>query len=173
MNEADLTHLRRCVDLAAEAVEHGDQPFGSVLVSGDGTVLAERRNRIVTTGDLTAHPKLALAGWASQHLDPSERAAATMYTSGEHCTMCAAAHVRVGIGRLVYVLSAPMIAELAKPDVMINLRVTDIAAASHFGIVIEGPCDELVPEATALFHRWRGPHRAASAGSTIQFESRI
>jgi hypothetical protein len=82
MNEADLTHLRRCVDLAAEAVEHGDQPFGSVLVSGDGTVLAERRNRIVTTGDLTAHPELALAGWASQHLDPSERAAATMYTSG-------------------------------------------------------------------------------------------
>ena len=127
MNEADLTHLRRCVDLAAEAVEHGDQPFGSVLVSGDGTVLAERRNRSVTTGDLTAHPERALAGWASQHRDPSGRAAATMYTSGEHCTMCAAAHVRVGIGRLVYVLSAPMIAELVEPDVKIGLRMTQIA----------------------------------------------
>ena len=134
MNDDDLLHLRRCLELAAEAVERGDQPFGSVLVSGDGTVLAERRNQIVTTGDLTAHPELALAGWASQHLDAAQRGAATMYTSGEHCTMCAAAHVRVGIGRLVYVLSAPMIAELAKPDVMINLRVTDIAAASNFGI---------------------------------------
>nr|WP_291819170.1 hypothetical protein [Candidatus Microthrix sp.] len=56
MNDDDLLHLRRCLELAAEAVERGDQPFGSVLVSGDGTVLAERRNRIVTTGDLTAHP---------------------------------------------------------------------------------------------------------------------
>lgn len=153
MNDDDLIHLRRCVDLAAEAVEHGDQPFGSVLVSGDGTVLAERRNRIVTTGDLTAHPELALAGWASQHLDPSERAAATMYTSGEHCTMCAAAHVRVGIGRLVYVLSAPMIAELVEPDVKIGLRMTDIVAASNVDVTVEGPCDELVPEASALFGR--------------------
>ncbi len=153
MNDTDLAHLRRCIELAAEAVDHGDQPFGSVLVSGHGDVLAERRNRIVSTGDLTAHPELALAGWASQHFDPSQRAAATMYTSGEHCTMCAAAHVRVGIGRLVYVLSAPMIAELTEPDVTIGLRVTDIVAASNVAIVVEGPCDELVPEASALFRQ--------------------
>jgi len=36
---ADLPHLRRCVELAAEAVEAGDSPFGSVLVAADGTVL--------------------------------------------------------------------------------------------------------------------------------------
>ena len=153
MNDTDLLHLRRCVELAAEAVAQGDQPFGSVLVSGDGTMLAERRNQIATTGDLTAHPELALAGWASQHLDPSERAAATMYTSGEHCTMCAAAHVRVGIGRLVYVLSAPMIAELVEPEVKIGLRVTDVVAASNVDVIVEGPCDELAPEASALFGR--------------------
>lgn len=153
MNDTDRAHLRRCVELAAEAVGHGDQPFGSVLVSGDGAVLAERRNQIVTTGDLTAHPELALAGWASQHLEPSERAAATMYTSGEHCTMCAAAHVRVGIGRLVYVLSAPMIAELAEPDIKIGLRVADVVAASNVEVVVEGPCEELVPEASALFRQ--------------------
>ena len=41
----DLPHLRRCVELAAEAVDAGDFPFGSVLVAGDGRVLAEDRNR--------------------------------------------------------------------------------------------------------------------------------
>jgi tRNA(Arg) A34 adenosine deaminase TadA len=37
----DLPHLRRCVELAAEAVAAGDFPFGSVLVGEDGRVLAE------------------------------------------------------------------------------------------------------------------------------------
>jgi len=30
MAEADLMHLRRCVELASEAVDAGDFPFGSV-----------------------------------------------------------------------------------------------------------------------------------------------
>jgi tRNA(Arg) A34 adenosine deaminase TadA len=34
VTEADLAHLRRCVELAAEAVAAGDFPFGSVLVAG-------------------------------------------------------------------------------------------------------------------------------------------
>jgi len=41
VTEADLPHLRRCVELATEAVEAGDFPFGSVLVAANGTVLAE------------------------------------------------------------------------------------------------------------------------------------
>src|SRR5438105_998467 len=49
----DLPHLRRCIELAAEAADAGDHPFGSVLVAGDGRVLAEERNREVSTGDPT------------------------------------------------------------------------------------------------------------------------
>lgn len=151
MNGVDLNHLRRCIALAARAADRGDEPFGSVLVGRDGEVLAERSNEVVTTGDQTAHPELALAAWASQHLDVATRAAATMYTSGEHCAMCAAAHIRTGIGRLVYVLSTPMIDELAGPGISIGLRATDLVAASNFHVDIEGPCDELVSEAAALF----------------------
>lgn len=33
--QTDLRHLRRCVDLAAQAFDAGDEPFGSVLVSAD------------------------------------------------------------------------------------------------------------------------------------------
>ena len=42
---ADLPHLQRCVELAAEAVDAGDFPFGSVLVAADDQVLAEDRTR--------------------------------------------------------------------------------------------------------------------------------
>jgi tRNA(Arg) A34 adenosine deaminase TadA len=39
--EADRRHLHRCVQLAQEALEAGDEPFGSVLVAEDGTALQE------------------------------------------------------------------------------------------------------------------------------------
>ena len=53
----ELPHLRRCVELAAQAVDAGDFPFGSVLVAADGLVLAEDHNREVSTGDATRHPE--------------------------------------------------------------------------------------------------------------------
>src|SRR5699024_9719564 len=82
--EHDREWLRRCVDLAAEALDAGDEPFGSILVSADGSELFADRNR-VAGGDPTQHPEFAIARWAAQHLSPTERAAATVYTSGEHC----------------------------------------------------------------------------------------
>lgn len=41
ITDHDMQHLRRCVALAAEALEAGDKPFGSVLVDSDGQVLRE------------------------------------------------------------------------------------------------------------------------------------
>ncbi len=52
LNDVELRHLRRCVELATKALEEGDEPFGSVLVAADGTVLAEDHNR-VASGDRT------------------------------------------------------------------------------------------------------------------------
>ena len=47
ITEVDLGHLQRCVALAKEALIAGDKPFGSVLVSQDGEVLFEDRNRTI------------------------------------------------------------------------------------------------------------------------------
>jgi len=98
--------LQRCVDLAREALDHGDAPFGSVLVDGDGHVLAEARNRETSQADPTAHPELELAHWALRNLSPADRRSATVYTSGEHCPMCAAAHGWIGLGPIVFAASA-------------------------------------------------------------------
>jgi len=86
LSDTDLTHLRRCVELAREGLEHGDEPFGSVLVDGAGAVRFEDRNR-VKDGDETRHPEFEIAKWAANNLTPQERAAATVYNSGEHCPM--------------------------------------------------------------------------------------
>jgi tRNA(Arg) A34 adenosine deaminase TadA len=105
------THLTRCVELAREALDDGDDPFGSVLVGPAGSVLAEARNRERSRADVTAHPELELAHWAWANLDAQERATATVYTSGEHCPMCAAAHGWVGLGAIVFAASAPQLSE--------------------------------------------------------------
>lgn len=106
LTRADLTHLRRCVELGTEAVDAGDAPYGSVLVGADGVVLAEDRNREASTGDATRHPEFELARWAATNLAADARATATVYTSGEHRPMCSAAHAWVGLGRIVYASSS-------------------------------------------------------------------
>ena len=83
LDDDDMRHLRRCVALATEALDAGDEPFGSVLVGADGTVLFEDRNR-VAGGDATRHPEFEIARWAAANLTPQERKRATVYTSGEH-----------------------------------------------------------------------------------------
>ena len=61
INNTDLKHLRRCVELAKISLEKGDEPFGSILVSSEGRVLAEDHNH-VAAGDHT--PMCAAAhGW--------------------------------------------------------------------------------------------------------------
>ncbi|MEU9883240.1 nucleoside deaminase [Streptomyces phaeochromogenes] len=154
VSEAELKHLRRCVELATEALDSGDEPFGSVLVGADGTVLAEDHNR-VASGDRTRHPEFELARWSAAHLTPEERAAATVYTSGEHCPMCAAAHGWVGLGRIVYVASSEQLSawlgELGVPAPPVRpLPIQEVAP----GVLVEGPAPELADEVRALHRRF-------------------
>jgi len=158
VNENELRHLRRCVELATEALEAGDEPFGSVLVGGDGSVLAEDHNR-VASGDRTRHPEFELARWSSAHLSPEERAAATVYTSGEHCPMCAAAHGWAGLGRIVYVSSSEQLmawlGELEVPAPPVRaLPIRDVVP----DLVVEGPVPGLAEQVRELHRRF---HRAS------------
>ena len=143
MESSDLRHLERCLALAAEALADGDEPFGSVLVDATGRELYADRNR-VKDGDATQHPEFAIARWSAANLAPDERAAATVYTSGEHCAMCAAAHGWVGLGRIVYAASSAQLAAwLAEwgvpPAPVATLAITDVAP----GVRVEGPVPEL------------------------------
>jgi tRNA(Arg) A34 adenosine deaminase TadA len=157
LNDTDLTHLRRCVALAAEALAAGDEPFGSLLVAADGAVLAEERNRVVSAADRTRHPEFELARWAVAHLTPAQRAAATVYTSGEHCPMCAAAHGWAGLGRIVYASSSEQLtgwmAELGVPPSPVRpLRIREVVPS----LAVAGPAPELARQVRELHHRFHG-----------------
>lgn len=152
ITETDLKHLKRCVELAKTALEKGDEPFGSVLVSADGEVLFEDHNH-VASGDHTQHPEFAIARWAAKNMTPEERKKATVYTSGEHCPMCAAAHGWVGLGRIVYASSSAQLVEWLNelgvpPSRVRNLPIQDVIRDT----VVEGPVPELAEQVREL-HR--------------------
>ena len=147
----DLDHLRRCVELAREALDDGDEPFGSLLIDGDGVIRYEDRNR-VKDGDATRHPEFAIARWAVSNLAPVQRVRATVYTSGEHCPMCSAAHAWVGLGRIVYATSSEQLTawrtEWGGPaSPVAPLPITAVAPK----IPVDGPAPELADEMKALY----------------------
>jgi tRNA(Arg) A34 adenosine deaminase TadA len=153
ISELDLVHLRSAVALAGEAHDAGDQPFGTVLVDADGTVLWSGRNH-AGAGDETQHPELAVAQWSAR-LTPEERARCTVYTSGEHCAMCSAAHGWMGLGRIVYAVSGAQLLgwrrDWGAPEPVVSpLSINDVAPY----VPVDGPAPELEDELREL-------HRAA------------
>jgi tRNA(Arg) A34 adenosine deaminase TadA len=112
---------------------------------------------VVETGDATQHPELELARWAAARLTPEQRAQCTVYTSGEHCPMCAAAHGWVGLGRIMYVTAAHQLSAwlaeagiAAAPVAPLPIQQSQRAWSS------QGPVDELVDEVRRLQLRFHG-----------------
>ncbi|AHI28279.1 nucleoside deaminase [Marinobacter similis] len=154
-DETDLKHLARCVELAAKALESGNPPFGSVLVDGTGAVKFEGHN-LTADGDATQHPELAIARWAAANMTPEERVASTVYTSGEHCPMCAAAHGWVGLGRIVFASSSEQLSvwldEMhVSPPPVATLPINTVVP----GLPVEGPFPVLAEAVRKLHERYQ------------------
>lgn len=155
LSSSDIDYLRRAVELARQALEAGNPPFGSVLVNAAGEIVKEDHNRTVTDGDVTLHPELSLAIWAQKNLTLSERASSIVYTSGEHCPMCSAAHAYAGLGRIVYASSSTQLVQWKKelgvdPGPVVSLPINQIVP----GLSVDGPAPGLDEEVYEL-HRLR------------------
>lgn len=162
LSTTDIGYLRRCVRLAREALDAGDDPFGSVLVDAGGKVLREDRNRDTTEADITLHPEFTLAVWAQKHMAPADRAAATVYTSGEHCPMCTTAHAYAGLGRIVYASSSAQLVQWktqlgVKAGPVASLPINQVAP----GLTVDGPAPGLDEEVYEL-------HRLKQARATTE-----
>jgi tRNA(Arg) A34 adenosine deaminase TadA len=108
-------HMRDAFELAREAAERGDEPFGSVLVRAD-TVVMTASNRVNTESDVRRHPELDLAYRACNEYESDERAEIVMYTSTEPCPMCAGGMARAGFGGVVYSVEGDEIAAFQDRD---------------------------------------------------------
>lgn len=138
MNDRDEIFLQRAIDLAAAGRGAGEEPFGSLLVGSDGTVLAEGYNTVRADHDISAHPEFKLATWAAVNLAAAAAAEVTMYTSCQPCPMCTGAIDRSGLGRVVYALSNEQFAHLYPHAVFPSVQQDGPALLQQAQVPLEG-----------------------------------
>lgn len=98
---ADETFMREAVRLSRLAVEHGNEPFGAVLVKG-GEIVFSNENQIFTRHDPTFHAEAGLIREFCRETGITDLREYTLYSSCEPCFMCSGAMVWTRLGRLVY-----------------------------------------------------------------------
>jgi tRNA(Arg) A34 adenosine deaminase TadA len=142
MDERDEAFLRRAIDLARRAVEHGNMPFGAVLVDGAGEVVLEAENTSITEHDPTGHAETNLMREAGRRFEPEYLEGCTMYTSCEPCAMCAGSVYWVGVRRVVYALDMPGLDRVVGADPKNptpHLRAEVVLNGGKHPIALEGP----------------------------------
>ena len=97
----DEVFMRQAIELSRQAVAHGNEPFGAVLVK-DGAVVFTNENQIYTQHDPTFHGEAGLIRRFCAQTGSTDLHEYTMYSSCEPCFMCSGAMVWVKLGRLVY-----------------------------------------------------------------------
>lgn len=88
--------LHRCLDLAAQALDVGGFPIGSIIVA-DGKEIAAGFSAVEPLKDVTAHAEIQAirsAGLAAK--------GGILYSSLEPCMMCLAACAWAGVRRVVF-----------------------------------------------------------------------
>lgn len=97
----DERFMREAIRLSRSAVEHGNEPFGAVLVK-DGEIVYSNENQIYTMHDPTFHAEAGLIRRFCAETAITDLSEYTLYSSCEPCFMCCGAMVWTHLGRLVY-----------------------------------------------------------------------
>ena len=99
--QEDEKFMREAIRLSRQAVEHGNEPFGAVLVK-NGEIVFSNENQIYTRHDPTFHGEAGLIREFCAQTAITDLREYTLYSSCEPCFMCSGAIVWVKLGRLVY-----------------------------------------------------------------------
>jgi len=148
MNDLDIEHLKASIAVARRAREHGNHPFGAVLVDENNRVVLEAENTVITGRDSTGHAETNLVRLATQQFSLEELARCTLYASTEPCAMCAGAIFWSEIGRVVFALSEVDLYDIVgREPGQLLLPCREVFAHSQRSIEVHGPVPELEVEA--------------------------
>ncbi|TKA10291.1 nucleoside deaminase [Actinacidiphila oryziradicis] len=137
----DEKHLLAAIDIAARSRAHGNHPFGALLVLG-GEIVLEAENTVVTGQDATGHAETNVVRLACRTYRREQLPESTLYTSTEHCAMCAGAVYWSGIRRVVYALGEDELLAVtgANPDnPTMSLPCREVFARGQRPTSVSGP----------------------------------
>ena len=135
--EMDREFIRRSYEIARGAGADGGRPFGSVLVH-EGKIIAEFKNIVTETGDVTPHAETGLVALATQKFSRDVLAESTLYTSTKPCIMCCGAIYWGGISRLVYGTTSSQMSQLLGREYL-SIPSREVFERIQPGVVVVGP----------------------------------
>jgi tRNA(Arg) A34 adenosine deaminase TadA len=144
-------HLLAAIELARRAREHGNHPFGALLVDEDGNVVLEAENTVLTERDVTGHAETNLMRLASSRFDAAFLGTCTLYTSTEPCPMCAGAIYWGNVRRVVFALSQEEMRRISGGDpenFQLELTSREVFARGDHDVEVIGP--HLLEQARAV-----------------------
>jgi tRNA(Arg) A34 adenosine deaminase TadA len=138
--------LSRAFLLAAEARAAGDHPFGALL-SVDGEIVAEARNLVTSSRDITAHAETELVRVLERGGQLDLLGIGVVYASCEPCPMCVGALFWGGARHVVFGLSSARLGELvARPGqdrYGFSITAAQVAAWATPLLQVDGPNREV------------------------------
>ena len=99
MNDEEL--MRMAIAEAKLAEEHGDIPFGAIVVLND-EVLSSRHNERELQNDPTAHAEMLAIRDAAKALGTSRLDGAILVSTLEPCPMCAGAALLARVSKVIF-----------------------------------------------------------------------
>ena len=95
------TYMKRALELAREAAEHGEVPVGCVIVLR-GKIIGEGRNRREEKQSTASHAEMEAIAAANAAVGSWRLSEAELYVTLEPCPMCAGAILNARIGKVFY-----------------------------------------------------------------------
>ncbi len=95
------TYMKRALELAREAAEHGEVPVGCVIVLR-GEIIGEGRNRREEKQSTASHAEMEAIAAANAAVGSWRLSEAELYVTLEPCPMCAGAILNARIGKVFY-----------------------------------------------------------------------
>lgn len=151
--QSAVYYLRQAIAVSKKAREHGNTPFGAILVDPEGTILLEQENIEITQSNCTGHAETTLMEAASKRYSKSFLWNCTLYTTAEPCAMCAGAIYWGNVGKVVYGISEERLLTLTgdnEQNPTFNLPCREIFSKGQKQITVVGPFPELEDEIVAV-----------------------
>ncbi len=116
--------MRRCLELARQARQHGESAVGSLVVR-DGAVIGEGIEASRRALDITYHAEIEAIRAARNALQSRHLPGCTLYTTHEPCLMCSYVIRQASISLVVIGCAVPDTGGFSSPYPL--LTATDIA----------------------------------------------
>jgi tRNA(adenine34) deaminase len=97
----DEAFMERALEVARNGQKTGEPPFGALIVSPSGEIVAEAGDEVIARHDLTWHAEVVAVHRACAALGPVLQGY-TLYSTVEPCPMCFTTAWLAKISRVVY-----------------------------------------------------------------------